>query len=126
MAAMPTAGLWPALAVAAPTSAARTPPTENVAWKADMTGRPYAFSTCTAWAFMLTSRQPLQNPKTSRAPASAHGSRGRPGSTRAALHSTPVAGTTTRAPRESVSRPATCIPTKAPSPSTTSSPPSVA
>src|SRR5580704_2866921 len=34
------AGLMPALAALAPTSAAMTPPTENAAWNADMTGRP--------------------------------------------------------------------------------------
>jgi hypothetical protein len=50
-----------------------------MAWKADMTGRLYAFSIYTAWAFMLTSSRPLQKPKTSRAPASIQGSRGRPG-----------------------------------------------
>ncbi len=33
------AGLIPAPAARAPTSAAMTPPTEKVAWKADMTGR---------------------------------------------------------------------------------------
>lgn len=33
------AGLIPALVALAPTSAAMTPPTENAAWKADMTGR---------------------------------------------------------------------------------------
>ena len=33
------AGLIPALVALAPASAAMTPPTENAAWKADMTGR---------------------------------------------------------------------------------------
>lgn len=126
MTAMLATGSRPTVAAPAPTSEAMTPPTEKVAWKPDMTGRPYAFSTCTACAFMLTSRQPLQNPKTSRAPASVHGSWARPGSTRAAPHSTPPVGTTMRAPKRSVSGPAICIPAKAPSPSSTSSPPSVA
>lgn len=126
IAAIVATGPAPALVAPAATSAARTPPTENVAWKPDMTGRPYAFSTCTAWAFILTSNAPLQAPNTSRAPASDHGSRARPGNTSVAPHRTAVAGTTTLAPRRSVSGPATCIPANAPSPSSTSRPPSVA
>ncbi len=43
----------------------RAPPL-NAAWKEDITGRPTARSTVTAWAFMATSRPPNARPKTRR------------------------------------------------------------
>jgi len=57
---MPTAIAPPA------SSAPATPPRLNSAWNDDMIGRPTRCSTSAAWAFIDTSRRPLQAPRRAR------------------------------------------------------------
>lgn len=69
---------------------------------------------------------PVPKPYTTSAAASVPAFAARPGRTTDAAQKKALSGTMTRAPKRSVSGPETCIPAKAPAPSTSRSQPSTA
>ncbi len=109
------------------TAAAPTmPPRLNCAWKPDIIGRRWAFSTATAWILMPTSSSPAAMPNSASAAPSSSGVRASAtaGSTRQSRP--PASGSTRRAPNVATSLPLNGIVTSEPSPRHRISRPSVA
>ncbi len=98
---MPTAIAPPA------SSAPATPPRLNSAWNDDMIGRPTRCSTSAAWAFIDTSRRPLQAPRSARESESRATLGLATGRGSARQSATPAAAVITRLPSRPTSQPAT-------------------
>lgn len=111
--------------MAAPASEPAMAPHDHTPWKADMMGRPYARSTCTAWVFMATSSAPLAHPKAANAMANCQALPARPGPTASRHTPAAAAATTGRLPNRSDIGPDSCMPANPAGPRTSNTRPSV-